>query len=278
MEFCCLRMVSFIFQIIARNLPNLKHKLKKAGVNYKPEEFIRRTFLSAFYMTTGLVIFLVLILAKFSVLKGIMIVFIPIIFLILFSYMLKLPDVIISRKEKGITREIVFAGRHLVIELESGVPLYNAMINVSKNYEVVGGYFKKIIESINLGTSIEDSLTEAVEYSPSNDFRRLLWQILNSVRSGSDVAKSLTSVLEQIAREQTIEINKYSKKLNPLAMFYMIIAVILPSLGITMLVVMSSFIEVEFDLTIFLVIAFLLAFMQFMFLSIIKFSRPAIDF
>ena len=272
------RMAFPIFQIIARNLPNIKHSLKKAGMNYKPEDFIKRTFLSAFYMTTGIAVAFTLILAKFNVLKGIMAIFIPIIFFIFFSYLLKLPDVRISKKEKGISREIVFAGRHLIIELESGVSLYNALANVAKNYEVIGGYFKEIINKVDLGTSMEDALTEAVEYIPSDDFRRLLWQILNSIRTGADISSSLSSVLEQIAREQTIEVNKYSKKLNPFAMFYMIIAVILPSLGITMLVVLSSFIEFEISLTIFMIIAGLLGFIQFMFLSMIKFSRPAIEF
>ncbi len=271
-------MVFPIFQIIARKLPNLKFNLKKAGMIYKPEDFIKRTFLSAFYMTTGLIIFFALILASLDVLRGIMFVFIPIIFFMLFSYLLKLPDVKISRKEKGISKEIVFAGRHLIIELESGVPLYNALVNISKNYPVVGRYFKEIVNKVDLGTSMEDALKEAVEYIPSDDFRRLLWQILNSVRTGSDISQSLSAVLEQIAREQTIEVNKYSKKLNPFAMFYMIIAVILPSLGMTMLVVLSSFIEFELNLTIFMVIAGLLAFVQFMFLSIIKFSRPAVEF
>lgn len=271
-------MLIALFQTIARNLPNLKYNLKKAGMNYKPEYFIKRTFMSAFYMTTGIVVFLALILAKLDVLKSIMLLFIPIIFFIFFFYMLKFPEVKISKKEREISKEIVFAGRHLIIELESGVPLYNGLINVSKNYEVVGGYFKEIINKVDLGTNIEDALTEAVEYVPSNDFRRLLWQILNSVRTGSDISKSLVSVLEQIAREQTIQVNKYGKKLNPLAMFYMIIAVILPSLGVTVLVVMSSFIKFNIDLTIFLVIAFLLAFVQFMFLSMIKFSRPAVEF
>ncbi len=271
-------MLDAFFQIIARKLPNLKHSLKKAGMNYKPEEFIKRTFTSAFYMTTGIVVSLVLILAKFDVLKSIMVIFIPIIFFILFSYLLKLPEVKISKKEKEISKEIIFAGRHLIIELESGVPLYNALVNVSNNYRAIGLYFKEIVNKVDLGTSMEDALTEAVEYIPSNDFRRLLWQILNSIRTGSDISESLTSVLEQIAREQTIEVSKYSRKLNPFAMFYMIIAVILPTLGITMLIVLSSFIEFEISLTIFMVIAGFLAFVQFMFLSMIKFSRPAIEF
>ena len=267
-----------LFQIIARSLPNLKHNLKQSGMNYKPEDFIKQTFLSAFYMTTGIAVSLGLIMAKFDVLKGVMIVFAPIVFVLIFSYLLKVPEAKISKKEKEISKEIIFAGRHLIIELESGVPLYNALINISKNYETVGRYFKEIVDKVDLGVSMEDALTEAVEYTPSNDFRRLLWQILNSIRTGSEVSSSLGSVLEQISREQAIEVNEYSRKLNPFAMFYMIIAVILPTLGVTISVVLSSFIEVQFNLTIFLVIAFLLAFVQFMFLSLIKFSRPAIEF
>ena len=125
---------------------------------------------------------------------------------------------------------------------------------------------------------MEDALTEAVEFIPSDDFRRILWQILNSIRTGSDIGKSLNLVLEQIAKEQTIEVNKYGRKLNPLAMFYMIIAVILPSLGMTMMIVLSSFIELQLSLSILILIALFLGFVQFMFLSMIKFSRPAIEF
>jgi len=58
----------------------------------------------------------------------------------------------------------------------------------------------------------------------------------------------------------------------------MIIAVILPTLGVTMMIVFSSFVEIEISLTILLVVASFLAFIQFMFLSMIKFSRPAVEF
>jgi len=271
-------MVSTLFHSIARIFPKLKHNLKKAGMHLKPEEFINKTFMSAFFMATGIIVFIGLILAKFNVLKSIMFIFIPIIFIFIFFYLLKLPEVKTSGKEKEVTRELIFAGRHLVIELESGVQLYNAFINISKNYPVIGKYFKEIIDKVNLGTSMEDALTEAVEYVPSDNLRRLLWQILNSVRTGSDIAKSLTIALEQIEREIIIEVKKYGRKLNPLAMFYMIIAVILPSLGVTMLIILSSFIQFELSLSTLLFIAFLLGFVQFMFLSIIRFSRPAIDF
>ena len=266
------------FQRIAKTSPMLKLKLKQAGIDDKPEEFIKKTFLSAFYMTTGIVVFLFLILAKLNLVKGFLFLIVPVIFVVLFFYMIRLPDLRITRKEKEIGREMIFVGRFIIIELESGVPLYNAMVNVTRNFTIVGKYFKEITDKIDLGTSMEDALNEAAELIPSDDLRKVLWQIINSMRTGSNVAKSLYSVVDQVTKEQITEVNKYGKKLNPLAMFYMIIAVILPSLGMTMMIILSSFIKFQLSLTILLFIAGLLGFLQFMFISLVKFSRPAIEF
>lgn len=267
-----------LFQRTAKAFPALKVKLKQAGIDDKPEDFIKKTFISAFYMTTGLVVFLFLVLAKLDVVKGVLFLIIPVVFFVMFFYMMRLPDVRISKKEKEISKEIVFAGRFIIVELESGVPLYNTMLNVSKNYEALGKYFKEMTDKVDLGTSMEDALNDAVEFIPSNDFRKILWQIINSIRTGSNVAKSLYSVMDQITKDQMTEVNKYGKKLNPLAMFYMIVAVILPSLGMTMLIILSSFIKFELSLTILLALAGFLGFVQFMFISMVKFSRPAIEF
>ena len=105
----------------------------------------------------------------------------------------------------------------------------------------------------------------------------MLWQIINALRTGSDVSESLKSVIEQITKEQIIEIKTYAKKLNPLAMFYMIIAVILPSLGITMLIVLSSFISLQLSLPLLVGIAILLGLLQMIFFVVIKSSRPSVS-
>ncbi|MBI2655545.1 type II secretion system F family protein [Candidatus Woesearchaeota archaeon] len=256
----------------------LKLKLKQAGMEDKPEDFIKKTIISAFYMTTGLVVAVFLVLAKFEVLKGIMFLIIPVIFVMMFLYMLKLPELKISRKEKEISSEIVFAGRFIIIELESGVPLYNAMVNVSKNFRIIGQYFREITDKVDFGTSMEDAMNEAVEFVPSNDLRKILWQMINSIRTGSDISKSLYSVMDQITKDQINEVNKYGKKLNPLAMFYMIVAVILPSLGMTMLIILSSFIKFQLSLTVLIALAGFLGFVQFMFIGVVKMSRPPIEF
>ena len=64
--------------------------------------------------------------------------------------------------------------------------------------------------------------------------------------------------------QQQIEVKEYGRKLNPLAMFYMMIAVIVPSLGMTMLVVLATFVGLKLSL---LVLVLLLLLFQRHFLS-----------
>ncbi len=258
-------------------MPGLRTKLNQSGLRYSPHEFIKRTFVSAFYMTTGIGVLIVVIMTELEVFSKMMYFIFPLLYIFMFYYMVKVPDVKIMRKGKEISKEIVFAGRFLVIELESGVSLYDAMINLSKNYEVVGSYFKEIIDRVSMGTSMEDAIDETIESTPSSNLTKVLWQILNSLRTGADISKSLSNILDQISREQIIEVKEYGRKLNPLAMFFMVIAVILPSLGITMFIVLTTFISANIDLTALIAIAVFLGFIQFMFFSIKKSSRPAVE-
>lgn len=258
-------------------MPGLREKLRKAGMAEDEQEFITKSFLSAFYLTTGVTFLIAVLLAKLKVLLSLLYILFPVLFIFMFFYLLKLPDVKIGRREKEISKEIVFVGRFLVIELGSGVSIYNALINVSKNYPSTGSYFREIINKVDVGTPLEDAITEAIEYSPSPNMRRVLWQIINSLKTGSNVTDSLKTVVEQITREQIIEVKKYGKKLNPLAMFYMMIAVIIPTLGVTMLIVLSSFLSLQIDLILLMALAIFLGFLQFMFLAVIKSSRPAVE-
>jgi len=266
-----------LFERIAKSFPALSLKLKQAGMNPDSEAFVKKTVFAAFYMTTFVVFVLGAIFLRLNVfLRALYFVF-PMLFVLMFFYFLKLPEVKIKQKEREIDRELVFAGRFLVIELESGVPLYNALVNVSKSYKTIGKAIKEIVENVDFGATMEEAIDETIELTPSQNFRKLLWQIMNSLRTGSDVTSSLNAVVEQITREQIIAVKNYGRKLNPLAMFYMMIAVIVPSLGVAMIVVLSSFMSFELGLVTLLVIAGFVGFLQFMFIAIIKSSRPSVD-
>jgi len=260
------------FKVLARNMPDLKLKLIQARIHEDPEHYVKKTFSTAIFLTFGLTIVAFTFVKKPGIL-----LFVPIIFIFAFFYFLRYVDVKIEKMKKHINQEIIFAGRFLIIELESGVPLYDAFINLSKNYEIIGPFFDEIVEKVNLGTTMEEALNEAITTTPSPELRKLMWQVLNSMRTGADVADSLNAVIDQIVRQQQIAVKEYGRKLNPLAMFYMMIAVIVPSLGTTVLIVMATFIGFSMPLPFLLAIAVMVGFVQFMFFAIIKSARPPME-
>jgi len=266
-----------IFERIAKSFPTLGLKLKQAGMKETPVGFVKKAAFASFYLTTFVVFVLGAIFMKLNILLRLLYFVFPIVFVVLFFYFMNLPEAKIHQKEREIDKELVFAGRFLVIELESGVPLYNSLINVSKSYRTIGKAIKEIIENVDLGATMEESIEEAIELTPSENFRKLLWQIMNSLKTGADVSASLNAVVEQVTREQIIAVKEYGRKLNPLAMFYMMIAVIVPSLGVAMLIVLSSFLAFELGISTLLILALFIGFVQLMFITIIRSSRPSVD-
>ena len=268
-----------IYRFILRWVPNLKQKLLQADIVDSPEEFVKKTIMSSFMLSFGIcILFIGGLLTSFGFSFLVALALFPIVFFLLFNYLLKIPDVKINKRETGISKEIVFATRFLIIEIESGVPVYNAFVNVAKVYPTIGKYFGGIIDKVNMGTSMEDAINEATELVPSGDLRKVLWQVLNSIKTGADVTDALASVLQQIVGDQKIAVEEYGRKLNPLAMFYILIAVILHSLETTILIIFSSFIGFQLKLPVLLTVAGLLGFIQFMFYALIKSARPAVDF
>ena len=124
---------------------------------------------------------------------------------------------------------------------------------------------------------MEDAINETLTLSPSPNLRRILWQVMNSMKTGTEVGHALNSVIDQIVREQTISVKEYGKKLSPLAMFYMTISIIIPSLGITMLVILATFIGLKITMPVLIGVAIFIGFIQFMFLSLVRASRPSIS-
>ncbi|MFC1648098.1 type II secretion system F family protein [Nanoarchaeota archaeon] len=244
-------------------------KLLQAKIPDSPEEYVRRTLITSFFLSFALCVI------TFMFLKNPLIfLLIPVVFIPAFAYMIRTADLKIEHVKKEINKEIVYAGRFLIIELESGVPIYTAFSNISDNYDNVGKYFADVVRDVDFGTTLEDALNNSIAITPSPQLRKIMWQILNSLKTGADVTASLNAVLDQIVREQQIQVKEYGRKLNPMAMFYMMIAIIVPSLGTTMVVVMATFVGFSLPMVGLLLAVAIVAFIQFMFLAFIKSSRP----
>lgn len=257
--------------------PNLRKKLIMAGMEAAPEEFLDRVVMSAVLLTAVLTVLTGLF---FNEMRVELLWLVPLFFLYLFfsfQYFMMYPDVRILKRKRDIDYELVFAGRHLLIALKSGMPLFDSLVGVSRGYGAVSEEFNKIVEKVTLGVSLTQAIREVIQNCPSNDFNRIMLQIANSISSGSDVADSLEVVLNQVFREQVISLKAYGQKLNPLVMFYMIFGIIFPSLGLAFAVILFSLLGAgRFGITAsLLVLVFLLiAIVQFLFLAMVESSRP----
>jgi len=262
---------------VASFFPGLKSELRIAHLPYTTIEYVNKnlkiTALYAFLLT--ILFFFVLQKAKLSLLL-LMPIYI-VLFILLFEYSLLKVKAKIRGREREINKEVLFVGRYLLVKLYSGRPLLNALIETAGSRGIALKYIKEIVDDIDTGNTIEDALKNAMTYSPSEKLRRVLFHINNALQLGIDVTKPLESVLEEITKEQELEIKKYSKKLNTLVIFYMLAAVILPSLGVAVFIVISSFINFPIDLKNLLVFIFFIVVIQFVFITLFKSIRPMVN-
>jgi flagellar protein FlaJ len=260
------------YRHLAQRFPDLRLRLAQARMYQTPEDYVQQTFVLSALITGAIV----LLLFGFSRSPAVLLLA-PVAMPILFTYFMHRAEANAAKIQRAISKEVVFAGRFLIIELESGVPLYKALQNIGENYETIGKYCEEVVQRVDLGTSMEEALNEAVQLAPSNDLRRIFWQILNSLKTGSEVGTALGSVVDQIVREQQISVKEYGRKLNPMAMFYMMIAIIVPSLGTIMLIVLGTFIGLNIGLLLLSIVLGIDLLVQFMFLTIIREQRPPVD-
>ncbi|MFH1285747.1 MAG: type II secretion system F family protein [Candidatus Micrarchaeota archaeon] len=262
---------------IASSFPHLKKTLKQADLNISPAEFVENA------LRVALIVAVVLEVCAFFIMSSSqtdliwMAPLFPIFYVVAFMYWMQYPIVKTKQRRIEIDRELVFAGRQMMIELKAGVPLFDAMLSISKDYGEVSKEFKNILERMTVGVAADLAMHESAENNPSPAFRRVVMQLVNSLRSGSDVAAALESVLDQISKEQVLEMRAYGQKLNPLAMFYMIFGTILPSLGVALAVTFFSFASIEIDVGFLGGLLLLIAIAQLMFLTLISSSRPKFE-
>jgi len=249
-------------------------------MNTTASAFIQQVLFSSIFSSLALLVATGLFLNYYKISLLLLVPLAPAYYILMVFYFMLYPQVKKIQRAKRIDQELVFAGRHLLIEIKSGIPLFDAMVGISRDYGEVSREFNKIVEKITLGQPVSLAMREVAEYNPSPSFNRVILQLVNSITSGSDVASSLESVLEQVSKEQIVQLKEYGQKLNPLVMFFMIFGIIMPSLGVAFLVILLSFVGGGISIsgqTVLAVIFGLIFMMQFVFLSMVETARPRFD-
>ena len=274
---------SKIFQRFIKGKRNtlFEKQLESAGLDLSREEYLSiciNGFVFSFVMvfilaSTSFVLLRVDNILLFSL--GLAVLFSSFVFFSRLVY----PKVYDGRKQKEIERSLISVLQDMLVQLNSGIPLFSILVNISSSdYGVLSEEFEKIVRKINAGYAQVDVLEEVGENNSSVFFRRALWQISNGMRSGGDISIVVQESIKSLSEEQLIQIQTYGNKLNPTIMFYMLVSIIIPALSITFLTVLSSMIKLSSSTT---MIAFWILFVvvmliQVMFLGTIKSIRPSL--
>ena len=268
--------MSLISYLASKN-PLMKKQLRMAKMNATPEEHIKKSLKSAFTMGLFAFILVFFVTSRTNPKIGLAILAGLIVGKLMYDLSIKKVVLAINKRGKEIDRDVLFAGRFLLIKLNSGKPLINAIEEASEGFGATTDYFRDIMRNIEMGTPLEVALEEGSEYCPSPHLRKILFQITNALKIGVDVTNFLEAILDEIAEHQLTEIVRYGKKLSSLTMFYMLAAIIVPSLGMTMFIVVASMANLPLDMTAFSVIVFFLFILQFVFITLFKAARPNMD-
>ena len=251
--------------------------LKQAEYSYSPREYSAMAFTSALF--NSLFLFTLLSIVSYLIKRdfiALSIVLAGVMFIFTLLSILSYPIIVSMRRARQIDVNLINAVRQVVIELHSGVTLFYAMKSVTIDYAEASREFKKITDKIESGIAEADALADASASTPSNGMKRVLWQISNALKVGSDISIALEAQLDDLTSERLEQIRRYGQELSPWTMMYMLIAIIFPSLGVTTLIVLSTFIHADIPVIIFPAIAFSMALFQLFFINLVGTRRPAI--
>ncbi|MBU2099851.1 type II secretion system F family protein [Candidatus Micrarchaeota archaeon] len=262
---------------LAKFFPYLKLELNQAELSYNEKEY--SAIIIAMAVIYAIIGFVVATLFSIKMFPEIFI-FTGIFGGILLGFFVMLqvamyPKIKGKQKIREIETNLIFALRTMTVEIKSGVSLFNSLNIIAEgDYGALSTEFKKAVKEIETGTMEEVALEKIARYNPSLFFRRSIWQIINGMKAGADVSSVMQELVQTMIREEKLQITKYGNSMRLLSLMYMMLGVIIPSLGITFLIVLSSFPQMKLGELLFWVLLMFVIVGEFMYLGILKSKTP----
>jgi len=268
----------FLGQKVHSLFPKIERQLRTAQMDEAPEEYLADALVRSFKLSVPIAasIFWISMNLQREMMKTLSPLFGVIVFFMSFLTFASIPNIRTKKRTRKLEKDLPYALRDILIQIESGIPLYQAMQSATSGYGEMSEELKRILRDIDGGKSMTKALEESIVRNPSERYRRSLWQLTNAIKSGTDITRTMNSIVDSIIKEQKIEIEKYGEELNPYILVYLLVAVIGPALGITGIIVISSFTGTSIGTRLYIGILFGLVVVQIFFLNLIKSQRPEV--
>lgn len=262
---------------LSRAFPYLGLELEQAGIELDVKRYSTIMFLLSIFYFFFFLIVSTLLFAK--LVRGnsffLALTVSAILAFLVFIQISMYPKILVKQKVRNLERNLVFGLRTMLVQIKSGVGLFDAMKMIANgNYGILSVEFKKAVDKIETGTLQDEALQSLATNNPSAYFRKSISQIINGMKAGADVGSVLDESVSSILREQKIAIQRFGAQLRLLSLVYLMIGVIVPALGLTFLIVLGSFPRIQITETIFWILLIATCIMEFMYVGLIKSRRP----
>ncbi len=265
---------------LAKLTPQLGITLSKIGIDIRPGEYIVGSIFSSFIYGLLFFAFVMLVLTLQGEAEQPLYMALGTsagMWLMFFALHMAYPAIILKKVAMKESRDMLFALREVMIDVNSGVPLFWAVKNVANaGYGYVSRDFMWAVRQIESGVSERDALKHLAVRTESEYLKRALWQVVNALETGAALGSALAGIVQSVEEYIYRDIKNYSSNLNFLMLIYMFAAAVVPSLGVTFLVLLSAF--SDFGVTIGTVLALVLisAVAQIVMIGYMRTTRPEI--
>ena len=207
----------------------VKYNLTTAGIEISAEKYLTAAFFSAAVyglLFFGLFYFLLFardaaITAESSILSALIG---SAFFCVFFFLHMIYPGIMAKGYASGIDKSLLFALKSMLIQVSSGVSLFDAMVNVSRaDYGVVSKEFEDLTKEISAGESEAKALEKMALSTKSDYLKKTTWQMLTAIRSGASLQGALSSIVQTLTSNQARAIKDYAAELNLWILVYLLL-------------------------------------------------------
>ena len=103
-----------------------------------------------------------------------------------------------------------------------------------------------------------------------------MWQIINALETGASLDMALTGIVDSLEAQIYRDVKNYSSNLNFLLLIYLMVAAVVPSIGVTFLVLLSAFGSFEIRTSTLIFLVSISAVMQLVLIGYMSVGRPEI--
>lgn len=279
------RRLSLVHTIFLSVNPNLKKELDDINHTLNEKEYIGVGFIS--YLFLGVLLgFLMYWVAlnkeepaemRVAIAGGIGIFFV--VSFMLTYFLVKLPGSNLKAKAVQIDSSLNYALKEIVLQNKSGAGLYESLVSIANSkYGALSQEFDRMVREVNTGSPLIKALERMVKRQRSDYFKKAGWQLVNTVKTGSDIESTINPIIEELDSFQKTQIQNYARELNLWSLVYMMFSVAIPTIGSTMLVVLSVFANMGVSEGFFMGFAVACMFIQLIMIFLVKSRRPNVSF